>query len=69
MDMNFDLSKFVTDLDRECARAQKKSFKKGELITSYIAKRNQLCFMMSRRGRFNSLRFKRKPYHCRTFFE
>ena len=48
METEFDLSKFVTDLDHECARAQKKSFKKGELITSYIAKRNQLCFMMSR---------------------
>ena len=50
INMDFDLSKFVTDLDNECTRAQKKSFKKGELITSYIAKRNQLCFMMSRRS-------------------
>ncbi len=55
MNIDLDLSMFMKDLDKNCSKVQKKSFKKGELITSYIAKRNQLCLMLSRRSRFNPL--------------
>lgn len=68
MNINLDLSVFMRDLDKNCSKAQKKSFQKGELITSYIAKRNQLCLLLSRWGGFDSLRFKWKSYDCRTFF-
>lgn len=50
MNIDLDLSMFMKDLDKNCSKVQKKSFKKGELITSYIAKRNQLCLMLSRRS-------------------
>lgn len=50
MNDDLDLSIFIKDLDHNCSKVQKKVFKKGELITSYIAKRNQLCLMVSRRG-------------------
>ena len=47
--MNIDLtsSEFIENLEANCNKSQKKSFHKGEVITSYIAKRNQLCFMIS----------------------
>lgn len=46
MNVNLDLSVFMKDLDKNCSKVQKKSFQKGEIITSYIAKRNQLCLML-----------------------
>lgn len=47
MDNNFRVADFVKDLDEKCSKVQKKSFHKGEIITSYIAKRNQLCILVS----------------------
>lgn len=47
MDNNFHVFDFVKDLDKKCSKAQKKFFNKGEIITSYIAKRNQLCILVS----------------------
>jgi CRP-like cAMP-binding protein len=47
MDINLDLSAFMKDLNNDCPKVQKKHFKKGEHITSYIAKRNQLCLMLN----------------------
>lgn len=58
MNIDLDLSLFMKELNNNCSKVQKKSFKKGELITSYIAKRNQLCLMLNRRSRSNSLRQK-----------
>lgn len=45
-----EISDFVKTLDENCSKVQKKSFKKGQVITSYIAKRNQLCILLSRRS-------------------
>lgn len=47
MDSNFCLSNFVKSLDGNCSKVQKKCFNKGDVITSYIAKRNQLCILLS----------------------
>lgn len=47
MDINFNSSEFIQDLDKNCSKIQKKFFNKGEIVTSFIAKRNQLCFMLS----------------------
>lgn len=47
MDNNFRVSNFIKDLDEKCSKVQKKTFHKGEIITSYIAKRNQLCILVS----------------------
>lgn len=47
MDNNFCVSNFIKDLDEKCSKVQKKTFHKGEIITSYIAKRNQLCILVS----------------------
>ena len=55
MNIDLNLSKFMEELDYNCSKVQKKSFHKGEVITSYIAKRNQLCLLVVRRSRFDSL--------------
>lgn len=47
MSSNFHVSDFVKNLDNNCSKVQKKVFNKGEVITSYIAKRNQLCILLS----------------------
>lgn len=44
---NFQVSNFIKDLDNNCSKVQKKNFNKGEVITSYIAKRHQLCILLS----------------------
>lgn len=44
---NFQVSDFIKDLDTNCSKVQKKIFHKGEVITSYIAKRHQLCILLS----------------------
>ncbi len=47
MNISLNSSDFVQQLEKSCNKSQKKLFHKGEVITSYIAKRNQLCFMLS----------------------
>lgn len=44
---NSDTSAFLKDLALKCKKSQTKEFKKGEIITSYIAKRKQLCLLLS----------------------
>lgn len=47
MNSNFNVSEFIDSLDVNCSKVQKKVFHKGEVITSYIAKRHQLCVLLS----------------------
>lgn len=47
MENNLHVSEFIKDLDINCSKVQKKFFKKAEVITSYIAKRNQLCILLN----------------------
>ena len=43
--MNF--TEFFYKLSQHCVKAQKKEFKKGDIITSYIAKRRQLFILVN----------------------
>ncbi len=47
MDTNFDKKIFIENFKNICKRAQIKKFIKGESITTYIEKRNQLCIVIS----------------------
>ena len=47
MNNNFNVSEFIRNLDLNCSKVQKKNFHKGEVITNYITKRNQLCILLS----------------------
>lgn len=48
-------SEFFKDFSKNCSRVQEKHFKKGEVITTYIAKRNQFCLLLS--GEANLIRY------------
>ena len=41
MNLSFDLENFIQEFSKSCIKAQKKTFVKNEVITSYIEKRSQ----------------------------
>ena len=47
MDTNFDKKKFIENFRHSCHRVQIKKFDKGDTVTTYIEKRNQLCIVLS----------------------
>ncbi len=47
MYLNLDINEFVNNFEHGCTKVQKKIFSKNEIITSYIAKRNQFCILLS----------------------
>ena len=47
MDKNIEMQQFVDGFITNCSRVQIKEFAKGETITTYIEKRNQLCILVS----------------------
>ena len=46
MQKNFELSNFLNNIDCNCRRVTKRSFKKGETVTTYIEKRSQMCILL-----------------------
>lgn len=46
MSNNFDMSKFINEFSTGCSRVQIKKFNKGEVITTYLVNRNQLCILI-----------------------
>ena len=47
MNLNFDINSFFETISQSCKNVQKKSFSRGEIITSYIEKRNQFCILLN----------------------
>lgn len=47
MDTNFDKKIFIENFKHNCNRVQTKKFTKGETVTTYIEKRNQICIVLS----------------------
>lgn len=47
MDTNFDKKIFIENFKNSCNRVQSKKFIKGETVTTYIEKRNQICIVLS----------------------
>ena len=47
MTANFYLNFFLKECEKNCSKIYKKTFKKEEIITTYIAKRHQICIMLS----------------------
>lgn len=45
---DFNESSFFEDFNNNCNKVTKRSFKKGEVITTYIEKRNQMCILLAR---------------------
>lgn len=46
MSINFDINNFFQDFSCNCKNTHKKRFLKGEVITTYIEKRNQFCVVL-----------------------
>ena len=46
MKSNFNLDKFISDLQSFCIKTQTKSFEKGEIITTYLVNRRQVCILV-----------------------
>lgn len=55
MDTNFDKKIFIENFKHNCDRVQIKKFVKGDTVTTYIEKRNQLCIVLS--GEVNLIRY------------
>ena len=47
MDTNFDKKNFIENFVTHCNKVQIKKFIKGETVTTYIEKRNQICIVLS----------------------
>ncbi len=45
MKLSFDVEKFIKDFEHNCHKVQSRNFLKNEIITTYIAKRNQFCIL------------------------
>lgn len=47
MNKSFEMEQFIKDFKLNCSKVQVKKFLKGDTITTYIEKRNQLCILIS----------------------
>lgn len=43
----FNPHEFANKLKEHCSKAQSREFKKGEVITTYLVNRNQICILLS----------------------
>lgn len=55
--MDFDISNFIKILECNCRKVQTKTFEKGETVTTYVEKRNQLCIVAD--GEVDLIRYDR----------
>ena len=55
MDTNFNKKNFIENFKTSCNRIQIKKFAKGETVTTYIEKRNQICIVIS--GEIDLIRY------------
>lgn len=46
MDVEANLENFAIEFSENCENVQKKHFKKDQIITTYIKKRNQICILL-----------------------
>lgn len=46
MNINTNIKSFIQGFENTCIKAQKKTFSKNQVVTSYIKKRNQFCILI-----------------------
>ena len=46
MNTDFNVDEFLEDFSLNCKNVQRKYFKKNQVITTYIRKRNQICILL-----------------------
>lgn len=47
MENDIDISRFIDDFTSGCSKVQRKTFDKGETITTFLVNRNQFCILIS----------------------
>jgi len=50
-----EISELLENISHDCIKIQKKSFSKGEIITTYIEKRRQICILLT--GKADLIRY------------
>ena len=55
MDVEYNVESFIEKFSQNCISVQKKYFKKNQIITTYIQKRNQICILL--RGEADLVRY------------
>ena len=55
MDVEYNMEDFIEKFSQECENVQKKYFKKNQVITTYMQKRNQICILL--RGEADLVRY------------
>lgn len=55
MCISFNFNEFINDFSCNCKNVQRKTFSKGQIITTYIQNRNQLCILIN--GRADLIRY------------
>ena len=73
MKTNFDIDNFINILKNGCEKTQVKSFQKGEVITTYLLNRNQVCILLSGaadliRYDFNGTKTIVERFTCKSIF-
>ena len=46
MKIDFNISDFIQNFNMHCSKTQVKYFEKGEIITTYLVNRNQICILI-----------------------
>ena len=46
MRKTFDVEHFIEEMRRNCGLTEVRKFKKNEIITTYLLKRNQMCILL-----------------------
>ncbi len=46
MKIDFNISEFIQNFSNSCIKVQTKYFEKGEIITTYLVNRNQVCILV-----------------------
>ena len=46
MNIELNVAEFLQEFSNNCNNVQKKFFKKNQIITTYIQKRNQICILL-----------------------
>ena len=66
---DFEIKKFADEFQKGCTKVQKKGFKKGETITTYLVNRNQLCILISGNADLVRYDINRKQNSHRAFLK
>ena len=69
MPSDFNILDFLQILETKCSKVTRRSFNKGETITTYLEKRYQLCILLNGEADLVRYDFSRKPNYHWSFYK